>query len=658
MSNEVALQADVGSIPSNSLTLLEKVKPLLTAISADNVDVFAVLQVASIGACFLVNGEFVDKVPELLVRSSSSLRIKRLSLLVGWVAGDTSSAMATTAAGRAASLLCNVLVERYDVLKTGEILHLLSQKSLPAGEVHSSCEQLSRVAAILSNKLSPLAFGSHLASQVTRIRHAYMDIGLPTPQTLLEHLSAETMAEFCFLLHRALHEEGLVLFVDGFFGLGNIVSFVTALCPHDVIVNVEGEVLFKGEKGEKVVSNIRHGTPTRITLGTILDGPKNPGFTIEKAESMFTSLICSNRKLERCLSDALDLLFIESDNFPEILSSVVEFITAVVFSFRGNELNPQDRDGFLRDGFKALLGPYADNRVRDKLSLYFGITPSMTSLDGDSASRSFLDLVEPNITSRACTSQDCHKPWQTLCTHCPVVSAWKHLCDIIGNAILLLFVQHAETKDWFRIMHGSQVGPTICTAALKRAGRDVGFNVNTPRWAFISSHSFHVDLLPFTGRRSFTSIGLCGEGNAIFPSSLLNPAVQVSGPRFTYIDADGQFYHEERFFWAIESCDGEVRAEAQSPVQGSISQSLSTHSSHKLTITTHLDTLKVRTGVQIFGRTIELSFLQLYLANMALSFAEQCDHDIHDDPTDPTIMPTSIAAPVANKGFHIACWNT
>jgi hypothetical protein len=37
MSNNVSLQADVGGIPSNSLAVLGSLKPLLVALSANNV---------------------------------------------------------------------------------------------------------------------------------------------------------------------------------------------------------------------------------------------------------------------------------------------------------------------------------------------------------------------------------------------------------------------------------------------------------------------------------------------------------------------------------------------------------------------------------------------------------------------------------------------
>jgi hypothetical protein len=98
MPNAVAL--DVGNIPSNSVTLLSSLSPLLKALSADNVVPLTVVQAEALGACFHINGKFAARVPDLLVRSTS-MRLQRLSMWVGWMAGDTASVLAPTAGGRA-----------------------------------------------------------------------------------------------------------------------------------------------------------------------------------------------------------------------------------------------------------------------------------------------------------------------------------------------------------------------------------------------------------------------------------------------------------------------------------------------------------------------------------------------------------------------------
>jgi len=184
------------------------------------------------------------KVLDLLVRSSS-MRLERLSHWVGWMAGDTSSAMAQTAGGRAVSLLCLGLVELYQQVESGVILYKVSSSILPEHQHHASMLQLGRVAQNLADKLTPLAFGSHLASQVTRIRQTYFYAGLPCPATLLEKLTVETMAELLSALQSALHDEASLLYIEGFHGLGAAVALIMALCPNDVLLMVEMRSFFR-----------------------------------------------------------------------------------------------------------------------------------------------------------------------------------------------------------------------------------------------------------------------------------------------------------------------------------------------------------------------------------------------------------------------------
>src|SRR2546423_10823030 len=114
MSQPPTLQVELGGIPSNSLMVLGALQPLLRALTADDVNPLAVLQVEAIGSCFHLNGFLAARVPDLLVRTKS-LRLERISNWVGWQAHDTASAMAQTAGGRAASVLSLCLVETYGV---------------------------------------------------------------------------------------------------------------------------------------------------------------------------------------------------------------------------------------------------------------------------------------------------------------------------------------------------------------------------------------------------------------------------------------------------------------------------------------------------------------------------------------------------------------
>ena len=124
----VVVRTDEG-IASDSIGILRSVQPLLKALSADNVNPLAVVQLESLGACFVINGDFARQVSDHLVRSSS-VRMGRISQLVGWMAGDTASAMSLTAGGRAVSILSLLVFELYDET-AGELFFELSVALLP-----------------------------------------------------------------------------------------------------------------------------------------------------------------------------------------------------------------------------------------------------------------------------------------------------------------------------------------------------------------------------------------------------------------------------------------------------------------------------------------------------------------------------------------------
>jgi hypothetical protein len=274
MSGAVSLQADVGNIPSNSVALLTSLAPLLRAISADNVSPLAVIQLEAIGSCFHINGELAEKVPDMLARSPS-YRLERLSRLVGWQSGDTATAMAQTAGGRAAALICLVLQEIFDFLPCGQLLFQLSSVLIPVERQHSSMKQLSEVAVKLSGKLGVLGFGTHVACQVTRIREVYFNADLTIPQDLLSTPSVETMVEFMQVLSRALCEETSILYWEGHEGAGLFLSIIMALCPDDAWINIEHELIFHGIRRSIVISILSEG-PTQFSLETVICGTGIP----------------------------------------------------------------------------------------------------------------------------------------------------------------------------------------------------------------------------------------------------------------------------------------------------------------------------------------------------------------------------------------------
>ena len=78
-SQDVALQADVGNIPTNELAALGNLQSLMRATTADDVHPTAVEQPKLLGSCYHINGAMAMQVPDLLARSNS-VRLERLQL--------------------------------------------------------------------------------------------------------------------------------------------------------------------------------------------------------------------------------------------------------------------------------------------------------------------------------------------------------------------------------------------------------------------------------------------------------------------------------------------------------------------------------------------------------------------------------------------------
>ena len=127
MSGNVALQADLGTLGVAGLGAFTQV---LSAITADNVAPMALIQLEQLGNLFLCNGPYAKKMPDLL-RRSSSYRMERFGLMVGWRKNDAPSYLANTAAGQSIALLIACLPNLQHSSRVGEIFHELCSTNLP-----------------------------------------------------------------------------------------------------------------------------------------------------------------------------------------------------------------------------------------------------------------------------------------------------------------------------------------------------------------------------------------------------------------------------------------------------------------------------------------------------------------------------------------------
>jgi hypothetical protein len=88
---------------------------------------------------------------------------------------------------------------------------------------------------------------SHLASHDTQIRNVYMNSDQAIPTTFLDKMTVDTVVEFLNALHTALQEEDSVLYFEGCKGVVQTLTLIMTLCPKDVLVLVENEIVHKEE---------------------------------------------------------------------------------------------------------------------------------------------------------------------------------------------------------------------------------------------------------------------------------------------------------------------------------------------------------------------------------------------------------------------------
>ncbi|KAG4281258.1 hypothetical protein FPRO06_10163 [Fusarium proliferatum] len=273
----VAAQADILGIPGAALNTIGFAQGLLRAVSADNANPNAVIQVQQIGSCFQSNGPWAAKIPDVLSRASC-VRLERLSAWVGWAKDDTPAFMSQTTGGQTAALLCCALGSLYSKSRCGFLLYNLCRDILPADRQLSSPTQLGEVCMLLERKSACLGFGNHLALQVTRLRQCFFEAGLDVPRDLADTPTEEDLNHFLSGVCSALQDESLILQVSGTRCVGTLLALTLAMCPEDVSVRINREVLMSGLRDNIIFSvTTEDGSSTQIHLETKLE-IKKAGF--------------------------------------------------------------------------------------------------------------------------------------------------------------------------------------------------------------------------------------------------------------------------------------------------------------------------------------------------------------------------------------------
>ena len=692
MAGQVSLQADIGNASSSTLGLLGAAQPLLKALSADNVSPLAVLQVEAIGNCFLSNGEWADKLPDLLTRASS-MRLERLAAWVGWQKGDTASYLSQTSGGRSAALICLFLTNFYPSERCGLVLHNISSSIIPKDQQNASVAQLGNVSACIAGKISCLGFGNFFALQLTRIRQSFFEAGHRVPTNLASVPTEETMGDFLVMLHKALTTEDLILRFSGSRGAGPLLAAVMSLCPDDVRVDVQGELVLQGQRVSVLFSIDEGETETSYfhlesRLRTHSEDFSRRFIDIVDKQSAVRHLkFLWPGWLSSCLSIALIQAGAPTATGEEaIRQALADLIGAAILTLNGQDFEYRSFEpekSMPSAGFRAWLGPNYRHRVFEKLEL---VLTGPLNIDEPDLMQTYVKLkgsIQSNVASNICSCPNCFKKesWINLIApprgnttaskrlaSCKYASLWNALGDIVGYGALSLLVRLEGNP-------AIELGPSTISKALLVAiltkieknddGEQAFFQTVTPE-------VIHRGILSIVSA-SYASQGVCtsSEAAAAFPATLQYPSIQYPWT-VDYILAEGRLHDRTGTYFAIVDRNSETRdwkkwrrPKAQktiSKVKGqSIPSNLGEYYSFTMSLQPGSEALYLRSIIQLsVTQNLEVQFRDIHLGFMNLSRAAGCEHYQRTPVDDKEVLMTSVAAPLAKKTYTavtLTHWN-
>ena len=689
MANQISLQADVASAPNSAISLLGAAQPLLKALSADNVNPLAVLQVEAIGSCFHSNGEWAARLPDLLSRTSS-VRLERLSAWIGWQKGDTASYLSQTSGGRTASLICLFLGNIYPAERCGLVLHRLSSVILPQGKRNASFAQLSDVTQCLSGKLACLGFGNLLALHLSRIRQCLFESGQAVPLDLVSMPTEETMEEFLLMLHKALQDESLVLHFVGSRGAGPLLASLMCLCPEDVKVEVEGELIQRGQRNSIIfsISGNENGK-TEIYLESIIR-PNSEDLstyyikTVQHGEQLPQLKFHWSGWLSSYLSNGLAQAG-STGNLSTVCQALSNLIAASIMSVAQSRLSFSKVPG---QPFKPLLGPRDMSEVYETLKMILKEPFGTNDRDIKSAYTDLKNSVAVVLPFSTCSCGLCDQlnPWLiyggdfpessvrkkrwVICRH---ASLWRTLGRAFEYGLLSTLIKTESNS----VVSSPDLHARVVLSSLPRAiGSYFSQNANTqslPPIAHYEANDIHRSLCSFAGRHEEGSICSSSSSSTIFPSTIQYP--QVSYPwAIRYFLVDGRLHDGSNVFYSIKTTTEErgtrptklgKRVKSSTVSSKIIPSAIGEHFGFTMTlrpdVSMRQNFLRLRSVVQYSAtQSFEINFLEAHLGFMKLLPTDDCEHYQRTPLQDAGVFATTVDRPSAAKGLTavtMTYWN-
>ncbi|UZP45085.1 hypothetical protein NXS19_012897 [Fusarium pseudograminearum] len=697
----VPAQADIVGIPGAAMTTLSLTQGLLRAVSADNVNPQAVIQMERLGSCFHSNGPWASRVPDLLCRASS-VRIERLSAWIGWEKNDTASFMSKTTGGRTISLLCCVLGSLYEPGRYGVLLYQLSESILLSEQQIASPNQLGGVCRILEGKLACLGFGNHFAVQATRLRQCFFEAGLAVPRDLTETPTGEDMKIFLCSVRDVLQDENLVLQVTGTRCLATLLAVVIAICPDDTSVRVNGEILMAGLR-DNIIFHVtgEYTSKTEFHIESRFQ-PQTMDFaksyiTQNNEERVNSELRFS---FDNMLSDWLDLnLEMTDDSAKQSLKlAIANVVACTASSLTGEQLRgycPSEGtptfaghlySRFPDQGMRIALGPRYRQIISDRLQKVI-CRPTNTLRAFADEFETLTEAIHKAIPLERCTCHGCkyvqkYNSRDFSDGSCPLAKLREAAMEATFLALLCVFIKCGQnstavlnlqpryTTDFLALLSLMSKRPAlgVVSSWLRKKSGGIGVADGIEALSEFPSN-IHGSIMDLFGKEQWSRT-VCSSSGActVYPSTL--QSFRIAYPWTVYYEAvDGKLWFRSDVYVSIVTGDprsfivnrtpsltyDDRRDITEEPItKGEVAapSALGQHTSLSVTLrpTTKVGSqiLQLRCVVTQSTQVFEVDFLNLHLGLMTLAAADPCDHALSKPlQLTSTVKATSVANPVA-----------
>jgi hypothetical protein len=476
------------------------------------------------------------------------------------------------------------------------------------------------------------------------------------------------------------------------------------LCPEDLRVEVEGELIHQGVRSSVVLSIIGdEGLGSQFRIESRVR-THSEDFRIRHV-IVDTSTVPTELTfkwpgwLSSCLEIALGRFGASEEG--DVRGAVANLLTAVVASLNGSDLydvhvsknKPNPR--LPKNGVRALLGPDYEANIRDKIKVVLLAEPSgSSSVDLVHSYNNLKAAIASIIPDKVCTCKCCSidqwdedsrpksntlagKAWES----CRVARLWSVLGDIVEQGLVSLFVTAMDNPA---IIHVSRARSSYNCVLGKAIVRYVRARMNPEAKAILTIHLsteyLHqsilsiVDPWPYSfwsGGDNTSSICRSSGRATIFPTTLQYP--RITNPwKVEYILVDGRLYSDSNYYSGVVCVDprnlksktlDRPKAIKSLLRQGSpiVPSSLGEYNILTLTLRPEYvhakQVLLLRSIIHFSTKSCQVNFLDIHLGFLGLSPASVCEHNLRN-PLEAEltggVITTSVEAPSAKSKFTCA----